>query len=182
MNISKLLLISAAALALSAVAMAAPITVNFTYTGVATFVAGETASGIGSFTYNGSALTAFTFTDVLNNNGSTGTFVYGLSDVHTDSINPGTGFSQLVMSLSTNAIAGTPSAFGNTSFTLAYSATNPGTGSTTGNGPNFQDITSGSVTLTQGTNPPATPEPATMGLAGMALSAGAIFLRRRRSC
>jgi hypothetical protein len=179
-SISRLLV---GAMALSGGAMAAPITVNFTYTGVGTYLAGETASGIGSFTYNSSTLTAFSFTDTLTETltpFASATFVYGLTDVSSASINPGSGFSQLVIDLSTNQLAGNPSSFGTSAFTLQYSAANPGAGSTAGSsGATLQDFTSGSVTLTQG---PATPEPATVGLAGVALSLGAILLRRRRSC
>jgi PEP-CTERM motif-containing protein len=184
-SISRLLC-AAAAMGLAGAAMAAPITVSFTYTGAGTFVSGETASGSGSFTYNGSTLTAFSFTDTLTETltpFASATFTYGLADVASDSINPGSGFSQLVINLSTNQLSGNPSSFGTSAFTLQYSAANPGAGSTAGSsGATLQDFTGGTVTLTQGEAPPATPEPATIGLAGVALSMGAIFLRRRRSC
>lgn len=160
-------------------ARAASMTYNFTYSGTGVYVSGETATGMGSFTYSytpGSStgtLSAFTFSDTLTTPApASSTFTYsGLSSISSSSLvlntvtNPGT---LATAQITTNYITGTNSGFGPVNFTLSYSSVTP-VESTSGSNPAaglyLADFTTGGGTLTPA--PAAvTPEPSSLVLLG----------------
>jgi PEP-CTERM motif len=174
-------------LSAAAVARADSMTYNFTYTGTGTYTAGETASGMGSFTYTytsgGSTgtLSAFTFTDTLTtpSDGSS-TFTYtGLADVNSSAITLQSNGTIATITIDTVYLTGTNAAFGPVRFDLQDSAvTNDSTsGSNAAAGDFYSDFTSGTNTLSVATT--ATPEPSSLMLLGTGILGAAGTLRRK---
>jgi hypothetical protein len=174
---------------LSVVAKADTLTFDFTYTGTGTFVSGETASGMGSFTLsftslNSPIVSAFSFTDTLTAPGATGssTFNYTLADLGTPQIVLGGTLADpflATMQIQTNAVTGSNSNFGPASYGFSYASVDPGTGNTMGTTGQFlDDFTNGNTVLTL-VPPPAVPEPSSYALLATGMLGMALFYLKR---
>lgn len=144
----------------------------FTYT----YTPGSTAATLTDFSFSD------TFTNTTDGNSS---FTYTFSDVasssvHVSTVNP---YGIASVTIDTSYLTGTNTGYGPTRFVLQYSGvTNDSTaGNTSSSADYYATFSSGGGTVTPGTTPTSTPEPASLGLTALGAFATALLFRRRRA-
>ncbi len=185
----KLFVATTALLSASLAAHADTVTFDFTYSSTSGAVAGETATGNGSFTLNYTpgfrtgTLDAFSFTDTIDSSDGDSTFTYtGLGSVLSSDFVLTLGAEQIAEgNLTTKSLFGTDGAFGPVDFELLIVTPGSDTGSTSAEDNRYADYLAGDTTGT--TNVAfvgmTTPEPSGFFLLGTGLLGVAGVMKRR---
>jgi hypothetical protein len=128
----KLLVTAVALLSASLAARATTVTYDFTYSSTSGSLAGETATGSGSFSVSypfgtrGGTLTAFSFTNVIDSSAGDSTFSYGFNDVASSDIVLTLGGEDIARAtITTGPVFGTDKSFGGVDFVLQISCCAP---------------------------------------------------------
>ncbi len=182
------LLVAAAGLLVAAAAHADTTTFDFTYASTNGAVAGETATGNGSFTVSYSpgfrtgTLTAFSFTDTIDSSDGDSTFVYtGLNDVSSSAFVLTLGGDIARATFATDRLFGTDAGFGSINFSfqdIAGTIDDSTSGGTLAPD-SLAGETTGGGTVTEVARTAVTPEPSSFLLVSTGLLGMGALMKRR---